>query len=287
MKNKFKNTLLVIMAAIFAFSTYKYIGLLNDRKAADKSYASAVNSAVLPSETDETEIIEAETDVTEEIVIIEETNEIPLNEEPVMEDIDDEIAKTLMDTDLNTLRETNSDVIGWIVIPDTQLSYPLMQSSDNQFYLEHTWDKVKSSSGSIFMERLNNDDLSHYHTLIYGHRMADGSMFGTLKYYTSEEFLEAHPFVYIVNDKGVYKYQVFSVYEASVGSRTYQIGFKDDRSKEDFISHCVDSSVINTDISPSSDDKILTLSTCTALGSKTNRLVVHTKLEKLYEKSAS
>jgi len=179
---------------------------------------------------------------------------------------------------IKALKEVNEDVLGWISIPDTKLSYPLMKGLDNKYYLEHTWDKKESKAGAIFVERLNEYDLSDIHTVIYGHRMIDATMFGSLKYYEEEDYLRENPYIYIYDEAGVKSYNVFSAYEAEKGSRTYQVGFKDSESIQDFMDYCADMSVVDTGIRPTSEDKIITLSTCTATGSKEKRFVVQAVL---------
>lgn len=191
---------------------------------------------------------------------------------------DDPYMTSLQDTDLEALREVNPDVLGWILIPDTQLEYPLMKGLDNQYYLEHTWDKKRSAAGSVFLEQTSSEDLSDTHTVIYGHRMRDGSMFGSLGDYKKLEYWEKHPYVYIVDDHGVHRYQIFAAYEADIGSKTYQVGFSGEESMQAFLDHCVQSSVIDTDIEPLADDRILTLSTCTAAGHNNLRWVVQARL---------
>lgn len=192
---------------------------------------------------------------------------------------DDPNIVSLQNIDLEALREVNPDVLGWIVIPDTQLEYPLMKGLDNQYYLEHAWDKTYNVGGSIFLEKSNSEDLSDYHTLIYGHRMRDGSMFGSLRDYASVEYWQEHPYVYIRDDNGVHRYEIFSAYEANTGSRTYQVGFAGEESIQAFLEHCVSSSVIDTGIVPEKEEKILTLSTCTSVGHKNVRWVVQARFE--------
>ncbi|MDO4531983.1 MAG: class B sortase, partial [Bacillota bacterium] len=92
--------------------------------------------------------------------------------------------------------------------------------------------------------------------------------------YSKQSYWEEHPYVYIYDENGAHRYEIFSAYEASVKSLTYQIGFSGDESKERFLEHCMTSSVIDTGVVPTLDDKILTLSTCTAYGSNSKRWVV-------------
>ena len=111
--------------------------------------------------------------------------------------------ETLAQIDLQALREVNPDVVGWIALPGTEISYPVVQGTDNDYYLAHTWDRENSSCGAIFLDCGASADFSGFHTLVYGHRMRNGTMFTALKDYRSAELLREHPSVYLVLDSGV------------------------------------------------------------------------------------
>ena len=194
----------------------------------------------------------------------------PQEEQPVYVD---PYADALAAMDFSALREVNSDVLGWILIPGTNLSYPLLQGDDNQYYLNHTWRKSYNSVGAIFMECRNSADLSDFNTIIYGHRMNNRSMFGILHQYTSQNYWKSHPYIYITDDNGSHRYQVFAAYEVSTSGAAYQIGFSGDTSKQAFLDACLAQSVIDTGVTPHVYDKILTLSTCTGDGHATRWVV--------------
>jgi len=168
--------------------------------------------------------------------------------------------------DFAALRQVNPDVIGWIMVPGTPICYPLLQGDDNDYYLDHMWDGGIGSVGSIFLECQNDPALSDFHTLIYGHRMINGSMFSSLKNYTTLSYWQSAPCVYITTDEGTFRYDIFAAYEAAVDSLTYQIFFSGDKSMQTFLDSCLERSVISTGIVPTLDDSILTLSTCTGAG---------------------
>ena len=90
--------------------------------------------------------------------------------------------------DLPALQQVNSDVIGWIAIPGTEISYPLVQGTDNDYYLTHTWNQNSSAVGAIFMDCRCSADFSGFNTIVYGHRMNNGSMFAALKHYQKAGF---------------------------------------------------------------------------------------------------
>ena len=188
----------------------------------------------------------------------------------------DPSAEALEKMDFTALREVNEDVLGWIVIPDTNLSYPLLQGTDNEYYLSHTWQKSRNAVGSIFVDHRNSSDLSDFHTIVYGHRMKDGSMFGQLHKYKNAAYWGEHPKIYLADDNGSHAYEVFSVYEAD-SLDTYQIEFADDGEKEEFLQYVTSRTWVNTGVIPEGGERILTLSTCTGNGHDT-RWVVHAVL---------
>ncbi len=189
----------------------------------------------------------------------------------------DESTAHLADIDLDALREVNPDIIGWIEIPGSPVSYPIMQGSDNNFYLDHSWKGESNVSGSIYMDYRSSADFSDFHSIVYGHRMADGSMFAFLTKYSKQSHLEENPYVYVVTDAGVSRYAIFSSYEtATGGGHSYRLGLETDEDRQVLIDYFKKKSDIESDISPAPDDEILTLSTCVAAASAVGtRWVVH------------
>lgn len=180
--------------------------------------------------------------------------------------------------DLASLQEINSDAVGWIEIPDTMLSYPLVHTSDNIYYLTHTFRKEENKSGSIFIETHNSPDFSELHTIIYGHNMKNGSMFASLKDYRKAEHYEKHPYIYIDLEDGSHCYQIFSCHDAPVTDITFTVGYSANEQYASFLSELVNASLYDTGVDVGTEDSVITLSTCTNDGK--DRFVVHAK--KLY-----
>lgn len=188
--------------------------------------------------------------------------------EPLPED-----AAFLAEIHLNALQEVNKDVLGWIAIPGTKLSYPIVQGEDNDEYLNRNWKKEKSISGSIFLESTNSSNFTDFHTILYGHRMRDRTMFGVLKDYQRLDFLQEHPNIYIVLENAVYRYTVFAAYEAGVKSMVYRLDLEEKGLEEEFLQFCTENSSLDTGIFPEPGAQILTLSTCTGYGHSTRWVV--------------
>lgn len=175
--------------------------------------------------------------------------------------------------DLDALRQVNGDVVGWMTIPGTELSYPMLQRADNDYYLDHTWKNERNSVGAIFMECKIAADMSDFNTIVYGHRMRNLSMFGSLRYYDDLEYFKEHPSVYVAVDGGVYKYDIYAAYEVGLQTITYRLDVDTPEEKEECIRFGLESSVIDTGVVPTAEDKILTLSTCTGRGHATRWVV--------------
>jgi len=184
----------------------------------------------------------------------------------------------LQEVDLQALRTVNLQVVGWIHLPNSVISYPLMQAGNNELYLNASWDGNYNIAGSIFLETRNDPALTDFNTIIYGHRMSDGSMFSELHNYSDPAYWETHPYIYLVTDDAVRQYRVFSAYEAPVRSDTYRLQFADEAEKQRCINIYSTASVVASAITPTTDDLLLTLSTCTGSNSETSRWVVQTVL---------
>lgn len=194
-----------------------------------------------------------------------------------------ESAAALAGIDLEALRAINEDIVGWIEIPGTDLSYPLTQGTDNQYYLSHNWKGEASSGGSVFLECKSSPDLTDYHTIIYAHRMRNDTMFGILRYYEEIDFWREHPDFYVAVNDGVYHYSIFSAQEVSADGIVYRLDMTESHLEKEFIQYCTENSVFDTEVIPEPADHILTLSTCTGRG-HTARWVVHGVLREIFQR---
>lgn len=171
-----------------------------------------------------------------------------------------------------SLHEENPDVIGWIRFDNSEISYPLMQGKDNDYYLKRNYQGEKNNAGSIFLEASNSPDLEDSHSIIYGHNMKDLSMFGSLKEYKYKDYYKDHPYFTIYTLDQVYRYQIFAYYDISMYGDVYNNQFGPDDFFQSFIDTMVSRSYYDTGVRPQKTDKIITLSTCSTEG---NRFVVN------------
>ena len=223
----------------------------------------------------EHQVSEAKTD-SQELILEAETQESAPSETETEPETEEETTAYVSPIDFEALWEINEDVVAWIRIPDTRIDYPVLQGSDDAYYLNHTFRDKVNSAGSIFMETLNRPDFMDYHTIIYGHNMKNGSMFGGLSSYRSPTYLVAHPYIYIDVEGGLLQYEIFSCYETTADSDSYTIGFAPDEVYADYLETIQGRSLYDTGVSVGIEDQVLTLSTCTKSG-KEHRFVVHAK----------
>lgn len=255
MKVKWKRIVTVVLVAALAvgLGLFGYRQFEYHRGAA--SYAEAEQVAAVPEVQQETQKTEPAVETPEEPALI------------------DAYAESLAEIDFAALREINDEIIGWISIPDTQINYPIVQAADNDYYLDHTWKGEYNGVGSIFMEQHCTPDFSDFNTIIYGHNMRNGSMFGELSHYSDPEFLKAHPYVYIATETGVSRYDVFAAHEVGVRTITYGLSIEDEALRQEYIDFALSGSEVDTGVQPTTADRMLVLSTCTGRGYSTRWVV--------------
>ena len=182
------------------------------------------------------------------------------------------------DNDFLSLFRINPDTIGWLKIGDTRIDYPVVKGVDNEFYLDHGFDKAPNVAGAVFMDTRNIGDGTDRHTLIYGHRMKDGSMFRDLEKYQDEAFYSAHREFELQTLHGIRRYRVFSTYVTDTDFLFIKTRFEDNTFST-FLKEIQDKSLFpseQTDL-PDENSKILTLATCSRAFADA-RFVVHAVL---------
>ena len=184
--------------------------------------------------------------------------------------------------DFDKLLEINPDTIGWIrFYPEPSIiNYPIVQGTDNSKYLKKTFSANENTLGAIFLNVDNHADFSDRNSIIYGHRMKDGSMFRHLQDYDSKEFWEKNPYFYIYTPDGrEITYHIYSVGQVNETSDTYKTVFESDEDYQAFIDMTKKVSLYDTGVEVTAEDTIVTLSTCTS-ASDEHRFVVRGVKEK-------
>lgn len=179
------------------------------------------------------------------------------------------------------LHNKNTDMVGWINIPDTDLSYPVMQQNNNSYYLNHNFDKVKQSGGLPILDYQCDMAAPSTNLIVYGHNMRNGSVFATLLKYKKEEFFKEHKTIVLDSVYEHRTYTIISVFNTKVGSakefRYHE--FTDAATPDDFneyVSKVKELSLYDTGEDALYGDSLITLSTC-SYGTSNERMVVVAK----------
>lgn len=179
------------------------------------------------------------------------------------------------------LQQENSDVKGWIRIDDTKINYPLLQTTNNDFYLTHNYKREKSSYGSIFIHY--NCDLKNENSnvIIYGHNMKDGQMFKDLLKYQDKPFFEQHPTIKISTEEGENDYEIIVAFKSRIFYqdeenvfRFYQyFDFENEEKFNEYINNCKAIQLYDTGKTATYGDQLITLIAC-EYSQKNGRMVV-------------
>lgn len=179
--------------------------------------------------------------------------------------------------DFNKLQEINNDTIAWLILNNTNINYPVVQSSNNSYYLKHSFDKSENNAGWIFMDYRNNPNFENHNTIIYGHNQKDKTMFGSLKNVLNKSWYQSkdNEYIKIITKNKETTWQIFSIYTIKTTNDYLKINFSNNKEYQSFIATITNRSIYNFNIDTSRARQILTLSTC--YGSS-KRLVVHAVL---------
>ena len=191
----------------------------------------------------------------------------------------DYINMNLINVNFDDLKKENKDVAGWIQVNGTNINYPYVQTTDNEYYLTHSFDKSKNNAGWVYLDYRNNKDLSHKNNIIYAHGRYDGTMFGTLKKALTNGWLNDtnNYIIKLSTEKENTLWQVFSIYRIPTTSDYLQIDFSSNEEFIEFGEKLLYRSQHNFNTNISANDKILTLSTCY---NDDEKVVLHAKLIK-------
>lgn len=160
-------------------------------------------------------------------------------------------------------------VIGWIQMPGIErINYPVVQHpDDNQFFLTHDWKGASQSAGAIFANRYNTPDFTDMNTVIYGHRMKAGSMFGSLKQYGNQTFMDENPYFYIYTPDGQKRtYEIICYSSVTDGSDAYLMHFESPDERMAYYDMMIYNALTKRDVELNRFDTTVMLSTCNTTG---------------------
>ncbi|MBR3755757.1 MAG: class B sortase [Firmicutes bacterium] len=162
------------------------------------------------------------------------------------------------------LLKKNKDVKAWIFLKDTVIDYPVLQTTNNDYYLYHMFNGQENGAGSIFIDYRNENPFEDFNTVLHGHRMKDGSMFKPLVQYSDMEFYENHKIIEITTPERKYDCHVFAAATIPADSDLYQFEFYSEEDRADYLWRLNSVNQMDTAVEVGTDDKIVMMSTCTA-----------------------
>lgn len=183
----------------------------------------------------------------------------------------------VQEVDMDYLRSVNSDIVGWLYCPGTVINYPVVQGTDNTYYLSHLADGSENRNGCLFVDCDNSADLSDENTIIYGHHMQSGAMFASLVKYADQSYYEEHPYMYLDVGDDQYLVEVFAGYDAAVDDDAYCRTFACEEDFVEWLDQVKAKSDFSADVEVAVGDHIVTFSTCSYVFEDA-RYVVHGKL---------
>lgn len=185
--------------------------------------------------------------------------------------------KKINEIDFNELRLVNGDVKAWLIVDGTNINYPIVQTTDNDYYLKYNFKKKKTTNGWPFMDYRNSSDMTNANTIFYGHNLLNKTAFGSISNLFTENWLmnSSHK-ILVVTEYKIYTYEIFSIYYSEPVSYYLQTKFATNESKLRFFENLKSKSEVAVSTNFIETDRIITLSTCT--DDNKGRKVVHAKL---------
>lgn len=168
------------------------------------------------------------------------------------------------DIDFDALKKANKDVKAWIRLEGTKINYPVLQTTNNEYYLYHMFNGEANGAGSIFIDYRNERPFEDFSTVLHGHRMKDGTMFKPLIQYSEADFYQEHKVIEITTPKQKYDCKVFAAATISAVSDLYQFQFHSQDDKADYLRRLEEINELETKVKVGPDDKLVMMSTCTA-----------------------
>ncbi len=199
-------------------------------------------------------------------------DDVTVSSAPQKQDI-----KVDVPVDFKKLKKANPDIYAWINIPNANVDYPILQSDkSNAYYLNHTVNGDWSAYGSIYTEDYNKKDFSDFNTLVYGHNMKNGTMFGSLRKFRDEAFFEENRYINVYMDNRILKYEIFAACTWDnlhiLANRNFDLEENRTAYLEEIFEVRDMNSQVKEDIKVTAGDKIITLSTC--MNNKEKRFLV-------------
>ena len=255
--NIIRYVVMAVALCVFCYSAYELISIYSEYREGEQEYSDLTDKIFETKETVK------ETKTLSDGETVADTVEVTQPEEEFIFDFD-------------SLYNINNDACGWILINGTQISYPLVQGNDNDYYLTHTINGTYNGAGTIFLDARVENGFEADNAIIYGHNMKNGTMFGELKRYKSQDYYNEHSIIDIFTQEGMYCYNIVATAVVDPADQMiYTYDFTDESHFTAYRDYINSIKLYDTGVSIYSDDRLITLSTCT--GDSTQRFVVIAK----------
>ena len=171
---------------------------------------------------------------------------------------------------VKSLKEQNSDIVGWLEIPNTNINYPVLQGQDDKYYMTHNYKKEKSKNGSIFLSKDYDFSIPSSNLLMYGHNLGNGTMFQELLKYESENYYKNHPTIRFTTVDDDSEYEIIAVFKSRVYYKSeknvfryyYFINAENETEYNNFVQNAKKASLYDIDATANYNEQLITLSTC-------------------------
>lgn len=185
--------------------------------------------------------------------------------------------------DFDGLEKVNKDIVAWIDFPGQDISYPVVRTEDNSYYLKYTFEGKKNSMGCVFEDCRNGKPFTDGNTIFYGHNMKNGSMFGSLKRYLEEEHYKQFPYFDVYTPDGTYRCFIRACCRAPAKEESYPVGFASEQEKEEFVQGMKSRGEYEIADETVPNAPLIMLSTCVGGGNYRDRFVVVAQARKIPE----
>ena len=183
--------------------------------------------------------------------------------------------------DFAELQTKYPEVVAWIQVPNTKINYAVMQSANDtpeDFYLDHNEAGEKKKYGSIYIQKYNTADFSDPNTILYVHNMASGSMFANVHKFKKKAFFEENEYLYIYMPGHVMTYRIYSIFTHNSRHLLWYYDFTTEEGRQKFIDKTLNPNTstkqVREGVIPTTDDRLVTLSTCVDGNNSDKRLLL-------------
>lgn len=174
------------------------------------------------------------------------------------------------------LRKMNPEIVAWIEVPGADISYPVVQGTDDTYYLHHSFSREKDAFDTIFLGSVHKKDFQESHCFLYGHNMEGNMMFANLNRYEEKEFWEECPEFYVYTPEKLLNYRIFSVQQAAALSPGFQYGYElGSKAYQEQLKTLSGNSLYKTEVSLDAEAPMVTLVTCNSSLDEKIRMTVH------------